>query len=99
MTQVVGKVRMVNTPLMSHWWNVVLYVSARGLTTGLIPHRNRAASIDFDFIGHALVVLTTSGDRRTVPLSTGPVSEFYGDVMAVLDELGLSTDIWTMPVE
>ena len=36
MTQVVGKVRLANTPLMNHWWNVVLYVSARGLTTGLI---------------------------------------------------------------
>ncbi|WNG93696.1 DUF5996 family protein [Mycobacterium sp. ITM-2016-00318] len=33
MTQVVGKVRLANTPLMSHRWNVVLYVSARGLTT------------------------------------------------------------------
>jgi len=46
MTQVVGKVRMENTPLMSHWWNVVLYVSARGLTTGLIPHGGIAFSID-----------------------------------------------------
>ncbi|WNG93718.1 DUF5996 family protein [Mycobacterium sp. ITM-2016-00318] len=99
MTQVVGKVRLANTPLMSHWWNVVLYVSARGLTTGLIPHDGRAFSMEFDFIDHQLVVLTTSGDRRTVTLQAGPVSDFYGDVMAVLDELGLSTDIWTMPVE
>jgi Family of unknown function (DUF5996) len=99
MTQVVGKVRMVNTPLMSHWWNVVLYVSARGLTTGLIPYGGRAFSMEFDFIDHQLVVLTTNGDRRAVPLKAGPVADFYRDVMAVLDELGLSTDIWTMPVE
>jgi Family of unknown function (DUF5996) len=99
MTQVVGKVRLANTPLMSHWWNVVLYVSARGLTTGLIPHGGRAFSVEFDFIDHQLVVLTISGDRRTVALKAGPISDFYRDVMAVLDELGLSTDIWTMPVE
>jgi hypothetical protein len=99
MTQVVGKVRMVNTPLMSHWWNVVLYVSARGLTTGLIPYGDRAFSMEFDFIDHQLVVLTTGGDRRTVPLKAGPVADFYSDVMGVLDELELSTDIWTMPVE
>ncbi len=99
MTQVVGKVRMVNTPLMSHWWNVVLYVSARGLTTGLIPHGDRAFSLEFDFIDHQLVVLTTNGERRTVPLRPGPVADFYRDVMAVLDELGLSTEIWPMPVE
>ncbi len=99
MTQVVGKVRMENTPLMSHWWNVVLYVSARGLTTGLIPHGDRAFAIDFDFFDHQLVVSTTNGDRRAIPLKPGPIADFYRDAMAALGELGLSTEIWTMPVE
>ena len=79
MTQVVGKVRMENTPLMSHWWNVVLYVSARGLTTGLIPHGDRAFAIDFDFFDHQLVVSTTNGDRRAIPLKPGPIADFYRD--------------------
>lgn len=26
-TQVVGKVRMERTPVLSHWWNVPLYLS------------------------------------------------------------------------
>src|SRR6476661_3048186 len=99
MTQVVGKVRMENTPLMSHWWNVVLYVSARGLTTGLIPHGDRAFAIDFDFFDHQLVVSTTNGDRRSIALKPGPIADFYRDAMAALGELGLSTEIWTMPVE
>jgi hypothetical protein len=99
MTQVVGKVRLANTPLINHWWNVVLYVSARGLTTGLIPYGAKGFSIEFDFIDHQLVVSTTDGDRRAVPLQSGPIADFYRDVMAVLDELGLSTEIWTMPVE
>ena len=99
MTQVVGKVRMVNTPLMSHWWNVVLYVSARGLTTGLIPHGDRGFQVDFDFIEHQLVVATTVGQRRSVPLRAGPIAQFYREVMATLDELGVSTHIWPMPVE
>ena len=85
MTQVVGKVRLANTPLMNHWWNVVLYVSPRGLTTGLIPHGDKGFSIDFDFIDHQLIVATTGGDRRTVPLQPGPVADFYRNVMAVLD--------------
>ena len=99
MTQVVGKVRMVNTPLMSHWWNVVLYVSARGLTTGLIPHGDRSFQVDFDFIEHQLVIATTVGQRRSVPLRAGPIAQFYREVMATLDELGVSTRIWPMPVE
>ncbi|GAA3718310.1 DUF5996 family protein [Gordonia hankookensis] len=99
MTQIVGKVRMANTPLMSHWWNVVLYVSARGLTTGVIPHGHRGFQMEFDFIDHRLVVTTTSGDSRSAPLTARPIADFYADVMSVLDELGLSTDIWSMPVE
>ena len=99
MTQIVGKVRLANTPLMSHWWNVVLYVSARGLTTGLIPHADKGFQIDFDFIDHQLVIDTTGGDRRIVALQPGPIAEFYRGVMIALDELGLSTEIWTMPVE
>ena len=32
-SQIVGKIRLAQTPLVNHWWNVPLYVSARGLTT------------------------------------------------------------------
>ena len=98
-TQIVGKIRMVRTPLMSHWWNVPLYVTARGLTTSLIPAGGRAFQIDFDFLDHQLVVATTDGAERTSPLAPRSVADFYAEVMSVLDELGLTTRIWTMPVE
>jgi Family of unknown function (DUF5996) len=71
----------------------VLYVSARGLTAGLIPYADKGFAIDFDFIDHQLVVSTTDGDRRTVALRAGPIADFYREVMGVLDELGLSTEL------
>src|SRR5919106_6634484 len=37
-SQIVGKVRLEQTPLINHWWNVPLYVSARGLTTTAMPY-------------------------------------------------------------
>ena len=37
-TQVVGKIRLANEPLVNHWWNTTLYVTATGLTTSLMPH-------------------------------------------------------------
>lgn len=98
-TQVVGKVRMANTPLENHWWNVPLYVTDRGLTTSLMPHLGRGFEIAFDFIGDRVDITDTDGKSRTMALEPRSVASFYAELMAHLDDLGLHTDIWTMPVE
>jgi hypothetical protein len=99
-TQIVGKVRMANEPLVSHWWNVPLYVTARGLTTSLISHPSGSAfQIDFDLHAHQLDIITTTGDHRGLALRSTPVSQFYAHVMGMLAELGVATEIWPMPVE
>ena len=49
-TQIVGKIRLEQTPLVNHWWNVPLYVSARGLTTTAMPYEERFFEMAFDFI-------------------------------------------------
>jgi hypothetical protein len=98
-TQVVGKVRMAHAPLLNHWWNVTLYVTSRGLTTWLIPYGTRGFQIDFDFERHRLEITTTDGDDRSIALVPMSVADFYAEVMARLDELGLHTPIWPMPVE
>ena len=41
-TQIVGKVKLALAPLSNHWWGVVLFVTARGLTTGAVPYGSRA---------------------------------------------------------
>jgi hypothetical protein len=99
-TQVVGKVRLANAPASNHWWNVPLYVTARGLTTSLVPHPTGPAfQVDFDFLDHRLDVLTVTGRRRSLDLVARPVAEFHELTMAMLTDLGVGTDIWTMPVE
>jgi hypothetical protein len=99
MTQVVGKVRLARTPLISHWWNVPLYVTARGFTTSLIPDGDRGFQIDFDFVSHRLDIAVSDGGMRSMALEPRAVADFYALLMRDLDDLGLSTDIWTMPVE
>ena len=37
-TQIVGKTRLALTPMVNHWWNVPLYVSAYGLSTSAMPY-------------------------------------------------------------
>jgi Family of unknown function (DUF5996) len=98
-TQIAGKVRLARTPTMSHWWNVPLYVTARGLSTSLIPAGDRGFQIDFDFVAHQLEITVSDGTSRSLPLEPCSVADFYAGVMSQLDALDLSTPIWTMPVE
>src|SRR5438309_1516769 len=66
-TQVVGKVRLALEPMINHWWQVTLYVSARGLTTSIMPAGDRGLEIEFDFVDHVLDLRATDGARRQVP--------------------------------
>jgi len=98
-TQIVGKVRLRLTPLVNHWWNVPFYVTARGLTTSRIPYGQRAFELWFDFIAHELVLETTDGMRKSLPLAPRSVAEFYAEFMEVLRSAGIEVKIWRMPVE
>lgn len=55
-TQIVGKIRLAQTPWTNHSWHVTLNVTPRGLTTGSIPYGAQAFQIDFDFIAHELKI-------------------------------------------
>jgi hypothetical protein len=98
-TQIVGKTRLALTPLLNHWWNVPLYVTARGLTTSTIPYRDRPFELWFDFLDHQLVLQTCDGSRKLLPLNSMAVADFYQKVMAMLRSSGIEVKIWRMPVE
>jgi hypothetical protein len=98
-TQVIGKIRLAQAPMLNHWWQVPLYVTSRGLTTSPMPFGARTVQIDFDFIDHQLVFACSDGATRSLALVPRSVADFYREVMARLRSLGLSVKLWTMPVE
>lgn len=98
-TQIVGKIRLAQTPPVNHFWNVPLYVSARGLTTTAMVYGSTFFEMEFDFIDHDLVITTSDGSSRRVKLSPKSVAVFYQETMAALSDLGLEIQIWKMPVE
>jgi hypothetical protein len=98
-TQIVGKVRLRLTPVVNHWWNVPLYIAARGLTTSRIPYGERAFEVWFDFIQHRLVLETSDGLVKTLPLEPRPVAQFYKEFMELLRSAEIEIKIWRMPVE
>src|SRR5262252_6886483 len=98
-TQIVGKVRLALTPKINHWWNVPLYVSARGLPTSVFPQASRVFAWEFVFVEHKLVIRTNDPATRTVALAPRSVADFYKEFMSVLKSLGIDVEIWKMPVE
>lgn len=98
-TQIVGKVRLERTPWINHSWHVPLYVTARGLGTSAIPADGRVFEMEFDFGERSLRVVASNGATASVPLHPRTVADFYGEVMGRLDDLGLSTEIHTVPSE
>ncbi|HEX4485204.1 MAG TPA: DUF5996 family protein [Terriglobales bacterium] len=98
-TQMVGKVRLALSPNVNHWWHSALYVTPRGLATSAIPFRDRTFELEFDFIDHRLMLRTSDGAVKSLPLVPQTVADFYGDFMAMLKSAGFEVLIWKMPVE
>jgi hypothetical protein len=98
-TQVVGKVRLACTPWVNHSWHATLYVSARGLTTRLIPHGPVSFELEFDLLASELIIRVSDGGERQVALAPGSLSEFYAEVMDGLAGLGVATTISPTPNE
>ena len=98
-TQIVGKIRMAQSPRVNHSWHVTLYVTACGLTTSPIPYGDRSFEIDFDFTGHQLIVLSSDGRQGRVALEPQSVATFYARLMAEMKRLDLQVNINRKPNE
>ena len=98
-TQIVGKTRLALSPLQAHWWNVPLYVSARGLSTAAMPYGDEMLEIEFDFVSHVLRYRLSTGAEIATPLRNQSVADFYAEYKRSLAALGVTVDIWPVPVE
>jgi hypothetical protein len=98
-TQIVGKTRLALTPLQNHWWNVPLYVTARGLGTSAMACGDDVLDIEFDFVEHVLRMRLGSGKTESIALRARSVAEFYGEYLQCLASLGVEVKLWPMPVE
>jgi hypothetical protein len=98
-TQVVGKIRLALAPMVNHWWQVPLYVSARGLTTSAMPYGAGAVEMIFDFLDHVLRVETSWGKEAAIALRPRTVADFYREVMSTVRDVGVDVRIWPRAVE
>jgi hypothetical protein len=98
-TQIVGKIRLAQSPWTNHSWHVTLYVTPTGLTTGSIPYGSNAFQIDFNFVEHELRVQCDRGGAAAVPLKRQSVAVFYRRLMEEMEKLDLKVRIHPKPNE
>lgn len=98
-TQIVGKIRLVQSPWVNHSWHVTLYVTARGLSTSPVPYGTRMFQIDFDFVSHQLNVQSTDGSHGGFALEPQSVATFYARLMEEMSKLHLHVNIRKTPNE
>src|SRR5882757_19343 len=98
-TQIVGKIRLTQTPWLNHSWHVTLYVTSRGLTTSPVPHGDRTFEIELDFVGHRLQIEASDGGVGGCALEPQSVAKFYRRLMDELGKLGLPVQVHVKPNE
>jgi hypothetical protein len=98
-TQIVGKTRLALAPMQNHWWQVALYVTARGLGTSPMPYARGNVELEFDFLDHRLVARTSDGVTKSIALAPRSVADFYKDYRELLAALGVEAKIWPVPQE
>jgi hypothetical protein len=97
--QIVGKVRTALTPREPDWGHAPFVLTARGLTTSPIPHRNGVFDIDVDLIDHQVAVRATDGGVDRIPLRPRTVADFHAELLGLLDRRGLPVEISAGPSE
>lgn len=97
--QIIGKIRLAQCPWVNHSWHVALHVTARGLSTQLMPYGAHSFQIDFDFVDHCLRISVSEGSAMSLPLEPQTTAAFYTKVKGALQELGIPVAIHTTPNE
>ena len=97
--QIVGKIRLRQSPWVNHCWTATLYVTPRGLSTSAIPYGDRKFEIEFDFIGHQLTIRSSDGQLGGLRLEPQSVASFYKRLMNEMTRLNLPVTIHSKPNE
>jgi hypothetical protein len=96
--QIVGKIRLKVMPRKNHWWNITLYVNAKGITTHSMFYGDESFEIQLNFIDHKLEVTTSKGEYKSFSLQDGlSVADFYNQLFNILKTLEIKVKIVDKP--
>ncbi len=98
-TQIVGKTKLANSPFRNQWWQIGFHLTPVGLTSGQMPSAQGLLSIDFDFLGHNLLLRASSGLMRTISLYQRSVADFFEEYQRTITIFGVEPIKRPIPTE
>ncbi|HXZ52083.1 MAG TPA: DUF5996 family protein [Burkholderiales bacterium] len=97
--QIAGKYRLARTPWVNHSWHATLYVTARGLSTSLVPDGPGGIEIEFDLLDHALTGAASDGGTARFALGPMTVAAFHARFLELVGALGGTPKLHGTPNE
>jgi hypothetical protein len=97
-SQIMGKLKLA-TPFEPYWSNVGLWLTTRGITTGLIPCDKGCFAVSIDFVAHEVVCTTTWNKMEKFILTSMSVAQFTKTLFQVLNHLQVNASINMKPQE
>lgn len=98
-SQMLGKLRLALAPPQPEWLNACLALDARGFTTGPMPYRTRVITCRIDVFDSAIVLESSDGANRRLPIVDRCVSDVWSEFEAELGALGVDVALWEAPQE
>lgn len=86
--QIVGKLRLAQSPRRNHWWNVPFHLTGSGITSRPMG-RSPIYAVDFDFIDHRLIIATDRDERVGLPLEGQSVASFHAELVRAMTSVGV----------
>jgi Family of unknown function (DUF5996) len=99
LSQIIGKIKLQFVPYKNHWWNIALYPTVTGLSTGIIPYKEKCFEIDFDFHSHKIIFRFNDDQSEFLELQDGSIKSYYSKIKEKLLNLDCMINIWPFPVE
>jgi len=100
LSQMLGKVKLQRVPAQPGWAHILLYPTASGFTTGLIPKDSEGFIINLDILESRIYAKTTEGTTAGFKFDDGKsIKEYYNAFRNMLFEVICDTEIYPMPQE
>lgn len=98
-SQIVGKIKLLFVPFKNHWWNITLYPTITGFTTGIIPYKEKYFEIEFNFHLHKLFFRFNDDRIEFIEFQSGTIKDYYNEIKNKLLKLNCLINLWPVPVE